>query len=168
MKKGFTLLETLVAIAILLIAVVEPMSIIGGSLSQISTVRDQTLAVNLAQEGIEIVRQKRDSNMLVCWGSFLPSCATWSNGLTGGDYIIDPTAVNPIISCPCGDTKIYLDGNNFYVQGSGVTATQFSRVVNITDIPLSAEKIITSTVTWSVGGTLKTIQVQESIFGINS
>lgn len=167
MKKGFTLLETLVAIAILLIAVVGPMSIIGGSLSQISTVRDQTIAVNLAQEGIEVVRQKRDSNMLACWGSFILPCNTWGTGLGEGSYIINPlTAVLTV--CSGCDTGIYLDVNNFYTQGSGVTATKFSRTVNITDIPSSAEKIITSTVTWSVGGATKTIQVQESIFGINS
>lgn len=163
MKKGFTLLETLVAIAILLIAVVGPMSIIGGSLSQISTVRDQTIAVNLAQEGIEIVRQKRDSNMLDKWGG---GSAVWGDGLTSGDHIIDPLTAT-ITACPCSDTKIYLDVNNFYTQGSGFTATKFSRTVNIADLS-SAEKIITSTVTWSVGGATKKIEVKESIFGINS
>ena len=59
-NRGFTLMETLVAISILLIAVVAPMSTIGGALSFIYIARDQMIAVNFAQEGIEVVRQKRD------------------------------------------------------------------------------------------------------------
>ena len=72
-QRGFTLLETLVAISILLIAVVGPMSIIGRSLPQSAYARDHAIAVNLAQEGIEAVRQKRDSNMLDKWNSG-PGC----------------------------------------------------------------------------------------------
>lgn len=166
-RQGFTLLETLVAIAVLLIAVVGPMSAIGGALSQIGTARDQMIALNLAQEGIEIVRQKRDSNMIACWGdpnwgTTLTSCATWGSGLIAGNYIINVAtqSLTPVGS----DTKVYLNGG-LYTQGVGSTATQYSRTVNITDA--SSEKMITSTVTWSVGGVLKKIEVKESIFGIN-
>lgn len=173
MKKGFTLLETLVAIAILLIAVVGPMSAIGGSLSQIGTARDQMIALNLAQDGIEVVRQKRDSNMLACWGSFTSPCTTWGADLAEGDYIINTMNASPLILCSdCTAVKklVLQNATGWYYQDiiSGDTETKFSRVVNITDVPSSAEKMITSTVTWSVGGVTKTVEVKESIFGINS
>lgn len=171
MKKGFTLLETLVAIAILLIAVVGPMSIIGGSLAQVSTARDQMIAVNLAQEGIEVVRQKRDSNMIDAWGG---GGAVWSTGLTAGEYMIDTTATIPLVactgSCTISQKIIRQNASGWHYQalsGSGGTTTRFSRVMIIADIA-GGEKGITSTVTWTAGSTPKSVQVSESIFGINS
>ena len=61
---GFTLLETMVAIAILLVAVTGPISIIGDSLHKLYYARDQMVAVNLAQEGIESVRTTAETSML--------------------------------------------------------------------------------------------------------
>ncbi len=165
-RSGFTLVETMVAISILMIAVVGPMSTIGGSLAQIRIARDQMVAVNLAQEGIEVVRQKRDSNMLARWNETTPT-TLWSAGLAAGSYIISaPTLA--IISCSGCVIAVYLDVNNFYTQGGVATPTQFNRVVNIADIS-TIEKSVTSTVTWKTsGGVNKTITVSESIFGINS
>ena len=59
-QRGFTLVETLIAIAILLIAVVGPISLIGDALHKLYYAKDQMIAINLAQEGIEVVRQRRD------------------------------------------------------------------------------------------------------------
>ena len=164
-SSGFTLIEVLVAIAILLIAVVGPMSLVGGSLSQISTARDQVIAVNLAQEGIEVVRQKRDSNMLAKWNV---GTGAWSDGLNAGNYIVDAPTLTITSSA---SQPIYQDTTGWYHQYSSTptsgTQTKFSRVVNITDIS-TTEKKITSTVTWSTSdGSAKTISVSESIFGIN-
>ncbi len=166
-RSGFTIVETMVAISILMIAVVGPMSIIGDSLSQIRTARDQVIAINLAQEGIEVVRQKRDSNMLARWNETTPT-TLWSAGLAAGNYIISAPTLE-LISCFGCVMAVYLDVNNFYTQGSVTTATQFSRVVNISDIVSAREKSVTSTVTWKTSvGVNKTITVSESIFGINS
>ncbi len=181
-KRGFTLVETMVAITILLLAVVGPMSAIGGSLSQISTARDQMIAINLAQEGIEVVRQKRDSNMLACWansnwGVTITSCSTWGGGITGSgtsgtNYIIAAPSLMIISSAV---QPIYQEtASGMYYQFASTpdvsyTKTQFSRVVNIADTVSGREKKITSTVTWKTsGGIDKTITVSESIFGINS
>ncbi len=179
---GFTLVESMVAISILLIAVVGPMSTIGGSLSQIRIARDQIIAVSLAQEGIEVMRQKRDSNSLQRWKegssnwtvSYVASNATtaWSIGLIAGNYVV--TA--PILSFVSSAVQpVYQENaSGMYYQFTGAPVpvadyvqTKFSRVVNIADI-LPNEKKVTSTVTWtSVGGVLKQIQVSESIFGIS-
>lgn len=174
MKKGFTLIETLVAISILLIAVVAPLSTIGGSFSSILVARDQMIAVNFAQEGIEMARQKRDSNMLNKWQNGVGS---WGDNLPAGDYIVDATNLkgNGFLSacntsCVASDDKlIHQDQITglFYQKIGALPAedTQFTRTVNIVDISVT-EKKITSTVTWTIGGTLKKVEVKESIFGI--
>lgn len=173
-RSGFTLLETMVAIAILLVAVVAPISLIGDSLSNLYYARDQMIAVNLAQEGIEMVRQVRDSEKL--------NGNTFASALPLGnyDYVVDPysffstSGVSGIkaglISCPsCSDSgkAIVFDSTlGLYRQNfpSG-SATPFGRVVNISSNGLgSDERRVTSTVTWRTGNKLGSIVVEEYLF----
>ncbi len=62
-KSSFTLLESLVAIYILVSGVFGMLTLASNSIALSSIFRDQLRAVNLAQEGIELVRNKRDSNV---------------------------------------------------------------------------------------------------------
>ncbi len=178
-QLGFTLVETMVAISILLIAVVGPMSTIGGSLSQIRTARDQVIAVNLAQEGIEVVRQIRDSNLLQRWkeGSmdwnteyvFASATTAWNANMNNDDYIVAPLGATPSARLVAlgADTVVYLDVHGFFTQGGGGTKTQFSRIVNISGT--GSERLVTATVTWKTsGGDTKSVVVSEHIFGINN
>lgn len=160
-KEGFTLIETLVAITILLIAVVAPISIIGNSIHQIYYAKDEMLAINLAQEGIEMVRKIRDSNMLA---NEVPATVTaWDSGITAGTYIVNAPAFSLAIAG--ADTKIYKNASGFYDQVPGGTATQFtSRTIVITDVVAGREKKVVSTVTWKTGNDTRSIAVTEGIF----
>lgn len=163
---GFTLIETLVAITILLIAVVGPIALIGDSIRKMYYARDEVLAINLAQEGIEMVRQVRDTNML--------SGSAWLTNLADGTYLID--AGNSMTGAPgtfviycgaaCVPQPIYLDGNTgLYRQGVVFSSTRFSRIVTISSAGLPAnERQITSTVTWLTGGSTGSVSVSEYIF----
>ena len=62
--RGFTLVETLIAITLITIAIVAPMALTVESLKSAYYSRDQITASNLAQEAIEAVRSIRDSNIL--------------------------------------------------------------------------------------------------------
>lgn len=171
MQGGFTLLETMIAITVLLIAVVGPISILGGSLRHIYFVRDQITAINLAQEGIEVVRQKRDTN-------FLDGAVAWDNGFAAGDCpgggsndcVIDTNPTPVIIKCTGACTQlVYKDPTDgFYHQysappGIGIPATIFSRRVDTTKTNANEYKV-TVVVTWSTGNTPGTVTVSESIF----
>jgi len=63
-KKGFTLVETLVAIAILVTGIVAPMTIAARGLQSAFHAREQLTATFLAQEGTELVRLRRDNMAL--------------------------------------------------------------------------------------------------------
>lgn len=173
-KKGFTLLETLVAISILLIAVVGPMSIIGRSLPQSAYARDHAIAVNLAQEGIEAMRQKRDSNMLNDWNG---TTTAWDSGIvTNNYYAVDPRALSMLLSCGgvlCNLTTLTIRqdaATGLYYQSSagGGTVTKFQRYIVVTsNVP--EEKRIDSYVTWRDSMNIShTLSVTEFIAGINS
>lgn len=62
--KAFTLVETLVAITIVLLAVLGPFQLVQQSLSNSYVARDQLIATALAEEGLEYIRALRDSNYL--------------------------------------------------------------------------------------------------------
>ena len=59
-NKGFTLVEALVAISILMIAIASPMMLTQKSLSSATLSKDQMVATFLAQDTIEAVRNIRD------------------------------------------------------------------------------------------------------------
>jgi len=64
-SRGFTLIETLVAITVLITALVSPMLLTERALTSAYYARDQITAYYLAQEAIEQVRQVRDHNIML-------------------------------------------------------------------------------------------------------
>ena len=79
-KKGFTLIETMVAITVLMTAIVGPMEIASKALFSSYYARDQITAYYLAQEGIEIVRAKRDSYVLANPTNYVANVSQISKG----------------------------------------------------------------------------------------
>ena len=159
-SKAFTLVETLIAIAILLVAVVGPIGLIGNAVHNLYYARDEMVAINLAQEGIEVVRQMRDSNML--------SAGTWDFGFDGPNYVVDVGNATSQLSAITSDQVVYLDSTTgLYRQiNNGYTPTQFSRLITTTNASLgTSERQITSTVKWRTGGSATgTISVSENLF----
>lgn len=169
-SRGFTLLETMVAITVLLVAVVGPISILGGSLRHIYFVRDQITAINLAQEGVEVVRQVRDTNFL--------NDSAWDSGFgtgdcTGGLKCLVDINPSPVIhkcngSCAATNLLVYKDPTDgFYHQylavPVGPTRTVFTRRVDTTQISGNEYKVEV-TVTWTTGNIPGSITVSESVF----
>lgn len=75
--RGFTLIETLVAISILVLALTGPLTIISQALRSAYYSRDQIVAFYLAQEAVEYIRNVRDENSLKT-GALVDS---WLNGI---------------------------------------------------------------------------------------
>lgn len=61
-KKGFTLIEALVAISILIIAAIGPLSLLGKAISDGNFAKNQLIASYLGQEAMDLVINKRDYN----------------------------------------------------------------------------------------------------------
>lgn len=82
-NKGFTFLETLIAIFVLMVGVLGALIVVESIAFSARFNASKLAATYLAQEGIELVRNKRDSNWLagVPWDSELPVGTT--TGLLG-------------------------------------------------------------------------------------
>lgn len=151
-NKGFTLIETLVALVILTMAVI-PLLTLAESASQLSAdIRNDMVAAGLAQEGVEIIHAIRDTNWF--------SSQAFDNGLAAGSYQLEWNSVPPLTPAT-GDP---LNLNNGVYTYSGGTATIFTRTVTLTNVSANEIKVV-STVTWpSRGNSTKTISVEDHLF----
>ena len=75
LKNGFSLIEALIAIAILIVGILSAFLLLIRTTATIPTMQARLTAVNLAQEGIEEVRALRDSDFVSGqnFKNFLPS-----------------------------------------------------------------------------------------------
>ncbi len=112
-NKGFTLLEVLIAVFILAIGVGSAFASIGQTLVAGFLARDRFIASYLAQEGIEIVKNIRDSN----WVAGI----SWNNRLAPGEYGIDYKN-----NFAPSTTYLNREATGFYSYSSG-TPTKFRR-----------------------------------------
>lgn len=105
-EKGFTLIETLVAISLLMVALVAPMTLAAQSLTAAYYARNQVTAFYLAQEGIEIVRAVRDANIIAIAGgntsvNIFNGIPYGTTALTAPAFTVDSTQVtsNSLDTC---------------------------------------------------------------------
>jgi len=75
-NKGFTLIETLVAITILMISIVGPLTIAQKSLTAATIAKDQVIASFLAQELMEQIKNDRDNTAFGTWAAAAATCST--------------------------------------------------------------------------------------------
>ena len=181
--KGFTIVETLVAITILLIALIAPFRAAETSLTSSYTARDELIANSLAQEGLEYVHQIRGSNYLLTRSGTL---TPWLSGLTGGAFPdcqspklctvdMSPTAVTKIAQCydgvtnTCGSKPLYVNGIQIYSQAVSGTASKFYRTLTVCYIgggsctTTTNEAKVTVTVTWSTNKVSHTTSVNDYV-----
>lgn len=150
--RGFTLIETMIAVSLLSIAIVAPMTLTMQSLQTAYYARDQMTASNLAQEAIESIRSIRDGNIL----NNAEGGATVNllNGIPiGTDFTIDARN-NVTSSCSGTCSPLQTDGN-FYGYNAGWTNTNFTRTIHADYVPTpgvaSDEIRVQVTVTWRTG-----------------
>ncbi|HEX8946813.1 MAG TPA: prepilin-type N-terminal cleavage/methylation domain-containing protein [Candidatus Paceibacterota bacterium] len=186
--SGFTLIETLVAIAILTIAIGGPFATAEHSIEAANIAQNKMTAAFLAQEGIEFVRAMRDNAYLsYCYsGVDAAACEYWWNGFTtntyGGTYNILQCTTNgcaldtrvlsgelsfgsgSIAPCSAGNLTcgaLYLTSDGQYTtQSTGNTSTSFVRKISATQVS-DTEIAVSSTVTWSTHGKPYAVTVKD-------
>ncbi len=133
-KRGFTLVEVLVAIAILSVGTAVSVNTISYSLGLAAKIKDRTIAAHLAQEGVEIVKNIRDLNWI--------AGDTFDLGLGDGWGCVQYNSNSIDYNCllNSGDSTLSFDGAH-YIHGSGV-ATNFSRRIIISTLSSSEKKVI--------------------------
>ncbi len=155
-KSGFTLVEILVAISILSIAILATFTAVSQSLKATNFSEDQIVAYHLADEALEYVRNKRDSNAIqhiIALGS--GGTYGWLTGIsdrcvTTACYVDVPNN-NTITACS-GNTAscpalLYNSTTGLYQYTTGGT-TMYKRSVVLTMLNTTEASIVV-TVSWT-------------------
>lgn len=159
--KGFTLIETLVAIAIMMLAIAGPLTIAHKAVQSALYAKDQITAYYLAQDAIEYIRSVRDSNLLAS------NAGTATNWLYGLDDCKDKDCrINTIDGLTDNNSEpLYYDSSNGrYGYGFGAKSI-FTRIINI-DILETNNALVKVTVSWDTGLFIQTFTVQENMMNI--
>ncbi len=149
-NKGFTIVETLVAVTILMISIAGPLTIANKSLMAAIYAKDQVTASFLAQDLMEDIKNQRDG-ALAAGTSF----GTWVSNYNAN--------VNNCVVSPCTLGISAFDGT--YVNYTSGIKTKFSRQGVVTlyngSIP---EAAVTVTVQWD--GQKNSVTLTDDLFDV--
>lgn len=158
-KRGFTLVETLTAITILLLSITGPMILAKQGIVSSRLAKKQIVASFLSQEAIEYIRNVRDSNIMADNNPFLglENCQT-------GKCTID-VVTNQINSCITDCSKIRESSGGLMGYNPSWTETDFRRDITLTVSPLNSDEAVADIVIYWENDT-KSFSVRESLFDL--
>ncbi len=142
-KEAFSLIEALVAISILMIGILSAFILVIRTLANTPHIQSRLIAANLAQEGMELVRQIRDTNFI--------DSGEFRNGLVSGTYQID--SVTRRLDLFEKDNFLKFDNiDKIYSYQSGdKNPFYFQRKIVISDIPEKTNSFRVNVImTWCV------------------
>ena len=153
-ESGITIIESLIAILVVISAITGAFSLINRNLSSATIVKDEVVAAQLAQEGIEVVRNLRDGDWHSgrAFGTSIPNGIyriQWDSTLL--PFVDDFLKLDP-------DTGIY----SYDIGNQSCFKRKITISMNIGEE--SIRRIIIVIVTWTEQSVLKTIQAEEHLY----
>ena len=127
-NKGFTLVETLIAISIFTISVVAMMSVLASGISNTDYAKKKIIAEYLAQEGIEYVRNLRDSAMITSSGGWAQFKTSLDSCISNGCAFDHDAPLASLASCKQLE---YIANTGFYECGD---TGSFQRKISVTKV----------------------------------
>lgn len=151
-QKGFTLIEVLISIFVITIGIVAALNLLSSVIGDVAVNKSQVIATNLCQEGLEIVRNIRDTN----W----QEDESWNNGLSAGEYRAEYNS-DSLLSLS-DNPPLQSSDDYLYQYGLGEN-TIFHRKIIIENLTNGIE--ITSKVTWDQGGKSFEVSAISRLYG---
>lgn len=160
-NSGFTIIETLVAVAILMISIAGPLTIAHKGLLAATYARDQVTASYLAQDAMEFVKNKRDNNKLAdkSWLTGISQCISVNCS-------VDTINTDNNITV-CGSSCVLKKDNSLGYNHSTGNNSQFSRYFYITSNNTNPEQAtLTVEVSWKSGTIENQVLYKSEMFDV--
>lgn len=147
-NEGFTLIEVLISIVVFTIGIFAALGLSVSNYNDSQNNLDRIIATNLAREGIELVKNVRDSNWLKIEANDTANCGgpcTWNYGLNGStDYVvISYASTTPDFLPACGLGMVNCIKNNASIGASArISITPTNYYVHSTNSPTKYYRII--------------------------
>ncbi|OGN10321.1 MAG: hypothetical protein A3J46_00005 [Candidatus Yanofskybacteria bacterium RIFCSPHIGHO2_02_FULL_41_11] len=153
-KNGFTLIEAMVALVLITVAMGPVLILATSAINVASRIEHNLIASNLAQEGIEVIRNIRDTNWL--------NEVAFDNNLSVGTWRIQwDTIGGGLIAV--GSNPVLKKNNGLYNYTTGAD-TVFKRTITISK-PNSSELVLVSSITWVERGNInRTVSAESHLF----
>ena len=166
LTQGFTIVETLVAITVLMIAIAGPLVVASKGLFGALASKDQMIAAYLAQESMETIKNGRDNSEALGGGLLdLPCTLTATcdaSAVDTNDQILQNCPMAPSVPAGC---QIYLGSNGYGHDSTDGSPTLFTRYFYLSVPPSgnSDEEIVTVVVDWNEGTTPYSISLSSEL-----
>lgn len=142
-KKGFSLIEVLVALLVLSVGIAAIAILMVKNIKDLHTSKNQIIASMLAQEGIELVRNLKDNTAAFVTTPIIGKA-------NGSDYRIDiGMSYANFLNNAASDKKLYLN-SGFYTHTNTGTPTKFSRKIEIANG--TGQITVTCYASWNASG----------------
>lgn len=166
-NKGFTIIESLVAITILILAITGALSAMQIGISSYIFSKNEISAFYLAQEGFEQIRNLRDENSLKGQSWLTAISASVGDPCYFGNVCIVDTVANTLTRCSGGAGSCPVLRQNastgFFGYDASWPTTVFRREIVLTSINANEVSILV-TVDWSKGVVNRQFRARENIF----
>lgn len=152
-KQGLSLLEVVIALGIAAVALGGIAFALGNIVRSAGQIRNDVIAAQLAQEGVEIVRNIRDNNWTDSGrrsdGTDCTDTSVWRFDLCDGSHWVSWDVNPPVLDPPGGgaNTLLRLQTDNTYTYNAAGEETPFRREIILTTIS-SQELRVESIVRW--------------------
>ena len=165
-RRGFTLIETLVAISVFMLAIIGPLTIIRLALSTAAVSKDQVSAFYLAQDAIEYVVNLRNSNS--------KNGNPWLSGIDtdciDDECTIDTNEADPAVAIQSDvgdcDPLRYDPVSQRYGCDSSWEESPFTRTIRLEEVEPNTEMVLVVTIAWRSGSFDRTLVIPQSLFNI--
>ena len=174
--RGFTILETIVAVLILSISITAIVVVAGGGAQKTIHIKDRLIAAYLAQEGVELVRNVRDGFFLQYqdvdgteerWGDFRLALDPCFEGGCAVSYSAEAAldGVIPVLVTPdVGEHFVFNEVSGMYEYG-GDNETMFVRRVRLLETDGDGSPIrVEVSVDYKEGSETRTYMTSEVLF----
>lgn len=162
MTRAFSLLETLIAIGVLAGAIVAAIGVLSFTLRHIRTAGDELVAAHLAAEGIEIVRNLRDTHWLqnMSWDAWRAVMED-----LGCVEVAYHSAQATLLPCGSAARVLEVDARGRYCYACAGTPSPYTRVIEIETGGLEAHQLrIRAVVEWTQPAGRRELRVEDVLY----